>query len=68
VVVRRQPTAESGEVVVALVEDETTVKRLRLRRRRVELHPENPEFKPIIPDPKAVRILGKVVEVRRWLE
>lgn len=68
VVVRRQPSAETGEIVVALVGDEATVKRLRVRRGRVELHPENPDFEPIVPDPKDVAILGKVVEVRRYLE
>lgn len=68
VIVRRQPTAESGELVVALVEDEATVKRLRLRNgpdgRTIELHPENPDFAPILPD-REITILGKVVGVRR---
>lgn len=68
VVVRRQARAESGEIVVALIEDEATVKRLRLRGRRVELHPENPAFDPIIPEPQEMMtLLGKVVEVRRYL-
>jgi repressor LexA len=67
VVVRSQPTAESGDVVVALVEDEATVKTLRIRRRRLELHPENPAFDPILPDRGACTILGKVIEVRRHL-
>jgi repressor LexA len=67
-VVRRQPTAQSGDIVVALVGDEATVKRLRLRRGRVELHAENPEFLPIIPDPEEVTVLGKVIEIRRYLE
>jgi len=68
VIVRQQDTARTGDIVVALVEDEATVKRLRLRRRKVELHPENPEFPVLTPDPTDVRILGKVVEVRRHLE
>jgi len=69
VVVRRQETARDGEIVVALVGDEATVKRLRLQKGRVELHPENAAFAPIIPDAEAeVRILGKVVEVRRRLD
>jgi repressor LexA len=68
VVVRRQATAESGEIVVARVGDEATVKRLRLVRGRVELHPENPAFDPIVAAPGAVEILGKVVEVHRHLE
>ena len=68
VVVRRQSRAEAGEIVVALVGDEATVKRLRVRGERVELHAENPAFEPIVPDPKQLSILGKVVEVRRYLE
>lgn len=73
VLVRQQHTAESGEIVVALVDDEATVKRLRLvdddgsrGSPRVELHPENPEFDVIVPE--SVVILGKVVEVRRFLD
>ena len=68
VLVRRQQTANSGEIVVALVGDEATVKRLRLRDRRVELHPANPDFDVIVPDPDELTLLGKVVEVRRQLE
>lgn len=68
VFVRRQPTASSGSIVVALVEDEATVKRLRRRGRRMELHPENPDFEVIIPDPRRLLILGVVIEVRRSLE
>jgi len=68
VVVRRQPRAESGEIVVAMVGDEATVKRLRVKRGRIELHPENDAFAPIVPDPSDVKILGRVVEVRRVLE
>jgi repressor LexA len=68
VVVRRQPRADSGEIVVALVGDEATVKRLRLKRGRIELHPENEAYEPIVPEPADVKVLGKVVEVRRTLE
>ena len=68
VVVRQQPKALSGEIVVALVGDEATIKRLRLRRNRVELHPANPEFDVIVPDPAEFKLLGKVIEVRRRLE
>jgi repressor LexA len=67
-VVRRQSHAESGDIVVALVGEEATVKRLFFRGRRVELHPENPAFKPIIPDPGELKLLGKVIEIRRKLE
>lgn len=68
VIVRRQPRAESGEIVVALVDGEATVKRLKLRRRRIELHPENPDFPVIVPRKEDVRILGKVIELRRYLK
>lgn len=68
VIVRRQPTADSGDLVVALVGDEATVKRLRRRGRRVELHPENPDFDVIVPDPEELKILGVVLEVRRLLD
>ena len=68
VVVRRQSIARDGEIVVALVRDEATVKRLRLHRGRIELHPENPAFSPIVlGGGEEVRILGRVVEVRRRL-
>jgi repressor LexA len=68
VVVRRQPTAASGEIVVALVGEEATVKRLRKVRGHAELHPANPEFAPIVPPPGELAILGVVIEVRRYLE
>ncbi len=68
VVVRSRPTAASGDIVVALVDDEATVKTLRIRRRRIELHPANPDFDPIIPPPDRCSILGKVIEIRRLLE
>jgi repressor LexA len=68
VIVRRQATARSGEIVVALVGDEATVKRLRIRGKRVELHPENPDFEPLVPGPDEMTLLGKVIEVRRSME
>ena len=68
VVVRQQAEAASGDIVVALVGDEATIKKLRLRRNRIELHPENPAFAPIIPRTDECTLLGKVVEVRRYLE
>ena len=67
-IVRRQSTVDSGDIAVALVGDEATVKRVRLRGRRIELHAENPEFPPIIPPSGEVLILGKVIEIRRYLE
>ena len=68
VIVRRQETARDGEIVVASVEGEATVKRLKLRAGRIELQPENADFAPIVIAPDTeIRILGRVVEVRRKL-
>ena len=65
VVVRRQQRARSGDLVVAMVGEEATVKTFRQRGRRVELQPANPEYRPIVPRPEDLRILGLVVELRR---
>ena len=63
VVVRRQETANSGEIVVALFEDEATVKRLSRRNGQVWLMPENDDYEPI--DGTYAQILGKVAAVVR---
>jgi repressor LexA len=68
VIVRRQNHAENGEIVVALVEDEATIKRLHRRGSRIELRPENPEFRPIVPKAGELQLLGKVIEVHRYLD
>lgn len=69
VIVRRQPTAALGEIVVALVGDEATVKRLGRDGRAALLIAENPAYPPIrVADPDQLHLLGKVVEVRRDLE
>ena len=65
VVVSRRPTADDGEIVVAQIDDEATVKRLRRVDGRVHLMPENDAFAPIIPD--EVTLLGVVVGVLRKL-
>ena len=63
VVVHRQQDAHNGEIVVALFEDEATVKTLQRRDGRTWLLPENPEYQPI--DGTNAEILGKVVAVVR---
>lgn len=63
-VVRQQPVAESGEIVVALLDGEATVKRLSIKNDRVELRPENARYRPIpVGDGDDFRIVGKVVGV-----
>ncbi len=63
VVVRPQPDADNGQIVVALLGDEATVKRLRRRGDDVWLMPENPAFSPI--DGREAVILGRVKAVIR---
>ncbi len=65
VVVAQRPTADDGEIVVAQIEDEATVKRLKRVDGRVWLMPENDAFAPIVPD--EVVLLGVVVGVLRKL-
>jgi repressor LexA len=48
--VHRTPEARNGQIVVARLEDEVTVKRFRRRGNRVTLLPENPDFEPILVD------------------
>ena len=50
--VRRTGEARPGQIIVARVEDEVTVKRFSRRGREIILEPENPEFAPIVVDPK----------------
>ncbi len=63
VVVRRQQTARPGEIVVALLEDEATVKRYAKKDGHVWLLPENENYQPI--DGTCASILGKVSAVVR---
>jgi repressor LexA len=63
VVVRRQDTAEDGEIVVALVGEEATVKRFFKEADHVRLQPENETMEPI--RSREVRVLGRVVGVLR---
>ena len=65
VVVRQQRSAQDGDIVVAMLEDEATVKRFFTEPGRVRLQPENDSMEPIYAsDPF---ILGKVVSVVRRL-
>lgn len=66
VIVRQQPIAENGDIVVALLDGEATVKRLSICEEVIQLCPENPKYRPISVDAdQDFRILGKVVGVRR---
>jgi repressor LexA len=63
VVVRQQPTANNGDIVAALLEDEATVKTFKRTDGQVWLLPHNPVYSPI--DGNRASILGKVVAVLR---
>jgi repressor LexA len=63
VVVRPADDADNGEIVVAMIEDEATVKRIYRERQTIRLQPENPDYEPI-ESPEA-QVLGKVIGVFR---
>ncbi len=63
VVVRQQPTADNGEIVAAMLDNEATVKTFKRRDGKVWLLPHNPAFSPI--DGDDATILGKVTAVLR---
>ena len=67
--VRRQSTAENGEIVVAMLNDEATVKRVFFKKDVVILQPENPTMAPIQVrrGEKNFQIIGKVIGVLRRL-
>ena len=65
IIVRRQSTAENGEIVVALVEDAATVKRFYKRNGQIVLHPENEALSDMIYEDGEVSILGKVIGLMR---
>ena len=64
VVAERVSTADDGDIVVAMIDDEATVKRLYREKNQVRLQPENPDFQPIYSDHASV--LGKVIAVMRY--
>jgi repressor LexA len=65
VVVRQQKTADNGEIVAAMLDNEATVKVFRQRDGHTWLLPQNSAFEPILGD--FAEILGKVVAVMRSL-
>ncbi len=64
-IVREQNNASNGEIVVAMLEDEATVKRYYKRDQYIELKPENSSMQPIISS--EVTILGKVTGLLRHM-
>lgn len=63
VIVHRQENFRNGDIVVALFEDEATVKTYNMKNGHLWLMPENPEYEPI--DGEGCALLGKVAAVLR---
>ncbi|ADQ14676.1 transcriptional repressor LexA [Halanaerobium hydrogeniformans] len=63
VIAEKQSYAENAQIVIALIEDEATVKRFYKDNNNIRLQPENPAYEPIIS--KDVKVLGKVIGLYR---
>lgn len=64
VIVKRTPVADNGKIVIALIDDEATCKRLYAEEGHIRLQPENSSMKPIIVD--KVTVLGEVIACVRF--
>jgi repressor LexA len=65
VVVRRCEQAQAGDMVVALVDGEATLKRFFPELGRIRLQPANPSMAPLLVEPERVRVQGQVVGLMR---
>jgi len=63
IAVRQQSTAVNGDIVVALIDDEATVKRFYMENGQIRLQPENDYYEPLILN--SVNVLGKVIGLFR---
>ena len=64
VYIRQQDTVENGEIAAVLIDNEATLKRVRIYEDHISLEPENPQYRPIVlwgEEMNTVRILGKAV-------
>lgn len=63
-IIQQQPIAEQGDIIVALLDGDATVKRLHISTESIELRPANDQYVPIVVQPDSdFRVLGKVVGV-----
>jgi len=62
-IIKKQNTAENGDIIAALIDEEATLKKFRMSGKKVQLISENPAYQPIIPD--NLTILGKLEAVFR---
>lgn len=68
VIVRQSEQAETGEIVVAVLNQEVTIKRFEKRRHQIWLKPENPKYSATLVEDTEFRILGKVIGLHRYWE
>lgn len=64
VYIRHQETVENGQIAAVLIENEATLKRVRLFEDHISLEPENPQYRPLVlwgDDMNTVQILGKAI-------
>jgi repressor LexA len=68
VIVSPEENPKSGDIVVAMLDDEATIKRLLLSGKEITLIPENDNYNPItVKDKESFKIVGKIKGVVRWL-
>jgi repressor LexA len=65
-IVRQQPTAQNGDIVVAMVDDAVTLKRFFREKNRIKLQPENPMYPPLYT--QNLRVLGRLTHILRTYE
>jgi repressor LexA len=65
-IVRQQPTAQDGDIIVAMVDDAVTLKRFFREKNRVKLQPENPLYPPLYT--QNLRVLGRLTQIIRTYE
>jgi len=64
-IIRKQPIAENGQIVAAVIDQEITLKRLVIKKDKIELLPENPAYKPIVFKNNRPIVLGVLVGLVR---
>lgn len=68
VIVSPKKEAFNGEIIVAMIDDEATVKKFEKKNNKIRLLPENDNYAPIeVEDTKEFAIIGKVIGVVRWM-
>ena len=68
VLVRSGAEVHQGDIVVAMIDGEATVKEFRRGKKQIQLLPRNNVYPVLSPKPEDLTIIGKVIEVRRYLE